>query len=150
MKWSPSGWMGCGELGEKHVNFTRNWRTNSHTEPTSIKVVYKPCSKGWAGIYWLNRPDDWKTGADLTGYTKLTLWARGETGTEMVEFKFGTEKDSGTGTTGDVSLTREWKPYAIPLTGVDLSRIAGGFAWVASNKNNPSGLTFYVDDVVYE
>lgn len=154
--WSASGWMGCGEFGEPFVNFTQNWRTNPKSPPACIKIRTEPCpgkpadKRSFAGIYWLYRPNDWHKGADLTGYSKLTFWARGETGTEMVEFKIGGQDDSDTRTIGETPLEKAWKQYAIDLSGMDLKHIAGGFAWVTSMKNNPSGATFYLDDVRIE
>ena len=86
----------------------------------------------------------------MTGYSKLTFWVRGETGKEMVEFRVGSDNDSGRETTGDVALSKDWTEHSIDLTRLDLTRIGAGFAWVATNDNNPDGLTFYLDDVVYE
>jgi len=36
------------------------------------------------------------------------------------------------------------------LTDLDLSYISGGFCWVCGRMDNPSGITFYLDDISYE
>ena len=48
------------------------------------------------------------------------------------------------------TLTTQWQQYTIDLTGVDLSYVLGGFAWVANNTANPNGAVFYLDDIQYE
>ena len=93
-------------------------------------------------------------GYDLTGATKLTFWARGETGDEVVAFKFGLigrEKkffDSASGALEKVKLSRDWKQYTLDLKGKDLKRIKTGFCWVVAAEGQP--VTFYLDDIRYE
>jgi hypothetical protein len=53
----------------------------------------------------------------------------------------------GIGTT--VTLTTNWTRYTIDLTGKDLSYILGGFAWVCTARDNPSGAVFWIDDIQY-
>ena len=102
-------------------------------------------------------------GFDLTGADKLVFMARGETGKEAVEFycgglgwSYSTKIEPFADSTpkislGTVKLTKEWKQYEISLTGVDLSRINCGFAWVTNDTSNPEleNVTFYVDDIYY-
>jgi len=57
--------------------------------------------------------------------------------------------DSDSASTEPILLTKEWKEYSIDLQGKDLSRIAGGFAWVGTVKENQSNITFYVKDIYY-
>ncbi|HUJ09332.1 MAG TPA: hypothetical protein VL171_04840 [Verrucomicrobiae bacterium] len=110
----------------------------------------------WGGIIWQDPPNDWGDkpgGYNLSGATKLTFWARGETGGEKVKFVFGVIKrekphfDTASGEL-DVVLTRDWTQYSIDLAGKDLSRIKTGFGWTVSGQGKP--ITFYVDDVKYE
>ena len=112
-------------------------------------------------------------GVNLTGATALTFWARGEHGGEVLEFFMGgVGRDSNTGTvlnpcTPDFSgpcpapdstpvvkisviLTSQWQQYRIDLSNKNLSYVLGGFGWVASVQNNPSGVVFYLDDIQYE
>ena len=158
---TASGWMGDGERGTKYINFIESSDENPHSSPYCVRIQYLPGPIGWAGIYWQNRPDNW---GDLrgenfsdSGYTKITFWARGEKGDEVVEFKAGgidapgkRHKDSFEVSIGKKILSNEWEQFIINLKDKDLSNVIGGFCWVASISSNPSGLTFYLDDIQYE
>ena len=157
----PSGWM--GDYGDIKMN--EQSTENPHTGSTAIQFIYtakKSQGKGWAGVYWQNPPQNWgakKGGFDLTGMTKLTFWARGAKGGEIIQkFKVGgigiepkeTYPDSADVEFGPVELTDTWKQYTINLAGKDLSYISGGFAWVTNVDLNPDGATFYLDDIKFE
>lgn len=158
--YTPSGYMPTGEC----LKLNDNWQENCHEGKTCIKVVYDTqCSaksRRWAGIYWLNPPDNWgdrKGGFNLTGAKKLVFWARGEKGGEQIaEFKVGgvggsrDYPDSDTAIIGPVILSKEWKEYSIDLRDKDLSYISGGFAWAANVDNNPDSCTFFLDDIHFE
>jgi hypothetical protein len=159
-KFAPTGWMGDGEKEANNVQLNVDWKEKPHTAPLCIKINYSPGSVGWAGIYWLNKPDNMgdRPGENFQkmGYKKLTFWARGEKGGEVVEFKAGginapgkMYRDSFDVSTGRIALEKEWKQYTIELEGEDLSSVIGGFCWVASSTANPEGLTFYLDDIYY-
>ena len=157
--YSASGYMGDGESGN-NVELNEAWKDTFHTEPSAIRIRYRPGSVGWAGVFWLNQPDNWgaKAGDDLEekGFNKISFWAKGDSGGELVEFKAGgienenfPHKDSFRATTGKVELSKEWEEHTIDLTGKDLSSVIGGFCWVASRSGNPNGATFYLDDIRY-
>ena len=161
MKFIASGWMGAGEAGEKYITFNEGCDKSPHSPPVCIKVTYKPDPKGWGGLYWQNQADNWgdKPGDNLSksGYKKVTFFARGEKGGEIVEFKAGgintpgkKYKDSFEVAMGKVTLEKKWNQYTISLEGKDLSSVIGGFCWVASKSANPKGVTFYLDDILYE
>lgn len=148
---SPSGWM--GNISAIHLN--DQCAENPHSGAACIKLEYTAAT-GWAGIVWLDPPNDWGDrdgGYDLTGATKLTFWACGGAGGEKVEFYFGTIKsdkpfpDSDTGRIA-VTLTREWKQYSIDLSGKNLARIKTGFGWSLAGQGKP--VAFYLDDIQYE
>lgn len=162
-----------------------SWPESSEGNPTRLgSTVIRnefdaSVSPFWGGVYFMNGvltgnatiptlnfgeiPD---AGVDLTGAIKLTFWARGETGTEVIEFFMGgvgrdtdtgdpitpfpgsTERFPSQGTT--CILSTEWKKFEIDVSRLDLSYILGGFAWVANNTNNPDGAIFYLDDIQYE
>ncbi|MBU1949709.1 MAG: hypothetical protein KJ970_00010 [Candidatus Eisenbacteria bacterium] len=158
-----SGWMGDGEFGEKHVRLFEAWKEAPHSDSICIKVTYEPGPKKWAGIYWQNEPDNWgdEPGWDLAaaGYTRITFWAKGENGGEVVEFKAGgiaapgkKHKDSFevTARPRKIMLTNEWKQHTISLDQQNLSSVIGVFCWVANATSNPAGITFYLDDISYE
>lgn len=114
---------------------------------------------GWAGIFWLNPANNWgdsKGGLNLKGAKQLVFWARGEKGGEVVTFKMGgvgmghQYPDSDGASSDPITLTKDWKQYTIDLSGKDLSQIAGGFAWVATAKENQSNITFYLANIYYE
>jgi hypothetical protein len=153
----PSGWM--GDYGD--LTMDDKYMGEPHAGSTSIKFVYtakKTQSQGWAGIYWQNPANNWgskKGGFDLTGLNKITFWAKGEKGGEIVD-KFsvggikGTYPDTTEVSTGPIELTTTWQQYTVNLVGKDLSYINGGFCWVANADSNPNGATFFIDDIKFE
>jgi hypothetical protein len=153
----PSGWM--GDYGDIKMNDQA--ADNPQSGSTAVEFVFsakKSQGAGWAGVYWQNPPNNWGTkkgGFDLTGMTKLTFWARGAKGGEVIQ-KFvvggikGTYPDSAAIEIGPIELTDQWKQYTINLAGRDLSYVSGGFGWVTTADLNPNGATFYVDNIKYE
>lgn len=159
---SPTGWMGDGEDGKTYIDFDGACKAEPHSGPFCVAVKYTFGQKEWAGVYWQNRADNWGDypGNDysLLNLRKLTFWARGKTGEEVIEFKAGDikndkkkYKDSFVSTLGRVTLTKEWKQYVISLENKDLTSVIGGFCWVASAKFNAQpSITFYLDDIMFE
>ena len=160
---SASGYMGDGEYGKKYIVLEGAHRANPHSSPTCIKIQYTFGPKRWCGIYWLNKPDNWgdKPGNDYSkvGFKKITFWAKGQKGDEILEFKAGdidnsSKKyhDSFTTTTGVINVSKEWKQYTLDLNKANLSSVLGGFCWVANADNNTgqSSITFYLDDIFFE
>lgn len=157
---TASGWMGdaTGPHAQQHVSWNNGWTTNCHsTDGVCVKVTYTPGDSGWGGIYLQYPAGNWGAlpGRNLSGYRKLTFWARADSG-GVVEFKAGgiydprlKYRDSFEVSKGAVSLGRDWRLIEMDLTGRDLTSVIGGFAWVASKGANPRGTTFYLDDVEY-
>ncbi|MBU1727246.1 MAG: hypothetical protein KJ880_06425 [Candidatus Omnitrophica bacterium] len=153
----PSGWM--GDTGDIKLNDQS--ANNPHSGTTCMEFVFsgkRSQNNGWAGVYWQNPPNNWgskKGGFDLTGMTKLSFWARGAKGGEVIQ-KFmvggikGTYPDTTSVEIGPIELTDTWKQYTINLAGKDLSYINGGFNWVTTADLNPDGATFYLDDIKFE
>jgi hypothetical protein len=158
---TPSGYMGDGEKGERlQINdvFRGNPRPDD-PDDMCYKISYQPGSLGWAGIYWQSPPNNWgnQPGRNIKGAQEITFWARGEKGGEIVEFKAGgiiasggKYRDSFEISLGKVVLPNEWKKYGIDLSDQNLSNVIGAFAWVVSRSSNPEGLTFYLDNIRYE
>ena len=153
----PSGWM--GDYGD--LKFNDAWSYDPYSRRTCIRVVYtaeKKQGAGWAGIYWQDPPNNWgnmKGGYDFMGAKKVTFWAKGEKGQEIIaEFKVGgiqgEYSDTASTSIGPVTLTPEWKEYTIDLKNEDLSLVTGGFCFVISSSDNPQGVIFYLDDIAYE
>ncbi len=120
-----------------------------------LQVRYT-ASDNWGGVVWQSPANDWGErpgGFDLTGAKRLTFWARGDKGGESVTFQFGllgpdkAYHDSGTGKL-TVTLTPDWKQYAIDLSGKNLADIKTGFCWVVAASGHP--VTFYLDAIQYE
>jgi hypothetical protein len=129
---------------------------NPHSGQTCLKVEYT-ARDNWGGVVWQSPANDWGDapgGWNLTGAKKLTFWARGARGGEVVNFSFGLlgkDKkfpDSASNQLEKVRLTDEWSQYTIYLKGQDLSRIKTGFSWSLAANGAP--VTFYLDDIRYE
>ena len=158
------GWIGDGEVhGEDAITIDDEYTKEPYSPPTCLKFTYRPMSTGWAGIYAQydveNTEENWgvRPGMYLTGYTKLSWYAKGETGNEMVEFKAGgidapgkQYRDSFEHSLSTIRLEKEWTRYEMNLSNEDLSSVIGGFCWVVTKRANPNGLTFYVDSITYE
>jgi len=155
-----SGWM--PSTAGKDLKIDNNWKNYPFSGNTCIRVGYKNKSgTRWVGIFWQNPANNWGTipnaGFDLQGASKLTFWARGDKGDELItEFKIGGLAsgeyfDSDSASLSQVQLTKEWKQYEIDLRGKDLSYIIGGFCWSTSiDVNDPEGIVFYLDEIKYE
>lgn len=163
------GFMGnVGALMQEDVS------NNAHSGLTCIQATVFPADVGWAGCYFQNgvlsgndrTPQaNWGTeknaGMDLRGATTLTFWARGETGTEQVEFyAFGIGRSTNSGaatkpypdsnrkiSTGVITLGTQWQEYHLDVSQADLSYVIGGFGWSAVSRTD--GVVFYLDDISY-
>ncbi|MBU1112680.1 MAG: hypothetical protein KKH93_02235 [Candidatus Omnitrophica bacterium] len=156
----PSGWMPA--TAAKDLRLNTSWKNYAFSGDSSIRVEYKNESgTRWAGIYWQQPANNWgevpNAGYNLQGATKLTFWARGDKGEEIInEFKVGgissgEHIDSDSASIGPVKLTTEWTKYEIDLTGKDLSYVIGGFCWSTNiDVNDPEGIVFYLDEIAYE
>ncbi|MCF7869841.1 MAG: hypothetical protein K9L69_03820 [Candidatus Omnitrophica bacterium] len=155
-----SGWMPA--TAAKDIRLDTNWKNYPFSGGTCIRVEYKNNSgTRWAGIYWQQPADNWgtvpKAGYGLQGAEKLTFWARGDKGGEVIyEFKIGglssgEYPDSDSASIGPIELSTEWEKYKIDLRGRDLSYVIGGFAWATNiDVNDPEGIVFYIDEIKYE
>jgi exo-beta-1,3-glucanase (GH17 family) len=157
----PTGWMGDGEVPGR-MSLTECWTSNPHSGQTSIRIAYTTVISGWSGIYWQHPENNWGDrpgGFDLSGTNKLTFWAKGQNGGEKIRFfvgGIGTDSDPYPDSlrpeisTGFVQLQSSWQQYTINLVGQDLSKVVGGFGWATDQCANPTGATFYLDDIVFD
>jgi hypothetical protein len=152
----PSGLM--GNISSLSINQTLNKGVKSGK--TCIKVSYNASVGGiaWAGLYWTEPANNWggKPGFNLTGAERVSFWARGENGGEIINnFIIGgiqgqAFEDSDSRSIGPVELSKEWKQYFISLEEADLKNIIGGFCFTVTKNDNPEGAVFYLDNIVYE
>jgi len=149
---TPSGYMGntgAIKMNEKSTDAP-------HSGKTCLKVSYTAKTQ-WGGVVWQNPANNWGAkpgGLNLTGAKKLTFWARGSKGGEVVSFAFGLigkdkpYHDTGKGSLDKVVLTKAWKQYSISASGQNMSRIVTGFVWTLGATGSP--VTFYLDDIRYQ
>jgi exo-beta-1,3-glucanase (GH17 family) len=158
---SPSWWQ--GDINDFYV--TDCSKSDPHTGSYAMQIhydadkAYETGHVGWAGMIW-EYPEEnrgrMKKGLNLSQYKSLHFFARGENGGEKVAFILG-----GTQTGAypssirqpqimEATLTQDWQEYAFDLRGLDLSHVIDGFGWVASACKNPTGVTFYLDDIAYQ
>lgn len=153
----PSGWM--GDHGDLSMNdgFSKDCADGK----TCIEIKYSgKATQGanWAGIFWQHPANNWGDkagGFDLTGYKKLSFWARGAKGGEKINEIFvggitGEHGDSDKVATGPIDLTKEWKQYTMNISEANLSHIVGGFGWAASRDYNQDGFAIYLDEIRFE
>lgn len=155
----PSGWMG----DISNISLNQAWADDPHSGETTIRASFSPTGTlGWSGIYWQEPENNWGDlpgGYDLTGARRLTFWMRGDQGGEVVEFLVGGLGDlydpfpdtiQPARYSGPIVLSETWQQAQISLAGENLSRVIGGFAWVASRCYNSEPITFYIDDVLFD
>jgi hypothetical protein len=151
---APSGYM--GDIPD--LRLTGSYKVTLQGEYPALKIDYKaegPC--GWAGLMWQNPPNNWGEldgGYNLTGAKKLSFWARGEKGGEVVEFKLGgtlsSHPDSDNISSGEITLTQDWTEYTIDLSEADLAYVSAGFGFVVKQESSPEGCVFYLDSIAYD
>jgi hypothetical protein len=164
-KYFPSGWMGfvTGVKGTGTLTVERQVVKLEGKDTIQTRIEYKQGpEKGWAGIYWQHPDNNWgdEPGFDLTGAKRISFYARGERGGEIVEFISGginsgkKYKDMYKESTGLVPLTKEFTKYAIDLSrfkNKELSNVIGAFAWVASGGfDEDRRVVVYIADLKVE
>jgi outer membrane protein OmpA-like peptidoglycan-associated protein len=153
----PSGYMGDSDLTMSGAYV----QTPNGAQGPSLRANYKAKGpSGWSGLYWQDPANNWgesagRAGYDLRGAKKLTFWARGLEGGERIhEFRVGgivgPYPDSDVASLSNVRLTKDWKQYTIDLSKKDLRHIIGGFGFMILKAENPSGASFFIDDIFYE
>ena len=150
MPWAPTGWMGTIDA----LTLDGNHPDNPHAGKACIKLRYTGVFGSWVGVAWQHPANNWGEmdgGHDLTGASKLELWARGEYGGERIKIGVGllgedkVHPDSGKTDMEDIVLKRAWQRYRIPLKKVDLSSIKTGFVVTLSGQRTP--VTLYLDSI---
>jgi hypothetical protein len=164
----PAGWMSGGDSPGKFISLEGG--SACYTGSDCLKITYRPGGE-WGGIFWwpLNcggsgTPDAWDRvrngtcGIDIfkvgnfSAVNRLTFWAQGSQGGEVIEFNVGAADvlPSPGRSLGRVTLKPTWEQYEINLEGTDLTNAIGLFLWTAADVNNPQGAVFYLDDIHFE
>jgi TIR domain len=162
--YTPTGFMGDSNT----IKLTESWRENPHSGTTCIRADYSGIATQnnyWAGVYWQDPPNNWgwtlwQTGHNLSKLSQLSFWVRGNTGNEQMQFFVGGISGfygdslqpavyAQSGDANVITCTVSWQQITINLKGQDLTHIIGGFAWIASQADNPQGVTFYLDDIIF-
>ena len=153
----PSGWMGDGEFGTKYLSFRHEASMVDGRDVMIIRIEYRQGPRGWAGIYWQYPDGNWgqKPGKSLVGAKRISFYAKGERGGEIVEFKSGgitgnRYQDTFEKTLGKQRLSNSWTRYVIDLSKEDLSNVIGAFAWVAAGSDNNGHIIFYIANLIVE
>jgi hypothetical protein len=150
MPWVPSGWMGTIDA----LTLDGDYAENPHDGAACIKMRYEG-EGGWVSVAWQHPANNWgdqEGGFDLTGATRLELWARGQYGGERIDVGVGllgddkAHPDSGRKKVEGIVLKREWQRYEVPLKRVDLSSIKTGFV-VSLTGRRGSSVTVYLDNI---
>jgi exo-beta-1,3-glucanase (GH17 family) len=168
-KFIPSGWM--GDIAA--ISFDDCSQQEHDWADRTVKVQYLPSpedERGWAGIYWLYPENNWGVARghnlqELGEYAQLRFSAKSDqTGAQVRFFVGGVYSDTyryldsipeplqalEADSKGFVSLSTEWQEYHIDLTGADLSNVIGGFGWAAERNRTPNGVTFYIDNILFD
>jgi hypothetical protein len=149
MPWVPSGWMG----GVDNLSLDGNQGEVVREGQQAIRMRYTG-TFGWVGVAWQHPPNNWGDqdgGFDVSGATKIELWARGEYGGEKVTFGVGLLDsakdfpDSAIVKTDTITLTSEWQRFEVPLRGEDLSSLKTGFVVTLQGRQSP--VTIYLDGI---
>jgi hypothetical protein len=165
----PAGWMANGHDPTTFISLGAGDRCRAGSP--CRRIDYRSGS-GWAGIYWwplacgeTGDEPSWRKarsgvcalnlaqiGGFAPGRARLSLWARGQKGGEVVSFQVGGRDILPTPacSLGLIRLEADWKRYEIDLATADLTRVVGLFAWTATEIDNPKGATFYLQDVQFE
>lgn len=158
----PSGWMG----DTKNITIFECDPSNPYIGDMAARISFDLTgNQGWCGIYWLAN-DSWAgPGIDIykklnvadTSRIKLTFWARGRQGVEIVQFKVGgvgRGKDSMkyAVNTDWIRLRTDWTQYCIKLSNKDLSNLVGGFCCVTNKDKNPGRreIQIFLDKIRFE
>jgi hypothetical protein len=89
---------------------------------------------------------------NLREVSRLTFWARGERGEEVIEFGVGgpnVQPIPGR-SSGLVTLQPAWEFHEIDMGGVDLTSAIAVFRWCVIDIYNRQSTVFYLDDVQFE
>ena len=154
-----SGYMGAwGPESNPHLAVKKtSGKLNGDAVAVTEIVLTPGASEPWAGLYWQYPDKNWgeEEGRNLTGYRKITFFARGAKGGEIVKFLSGDIKGLTFEDTHFVSqetvLSNTWTQYTMDLAEQDLTNVIGAFAFsISLNDNDGEEVTFYLASIMLE
>ena len=167
----PSGrgewpnWMAAG--GNDPAPYIKNVALDDGSLPyggagESVRINFHLSQRDWAGVAVASYPNCWGEWCcpafyDLGGARRLIFYARGGHGGEVIEVKVAILGDKPYGdsaskpaTTGSVTLSREWRRYALNLAHIDLSRVVTPFSVFAAGSHNQRNVEICLDEIYFE
>ncbi len=144
---------------KRRIRLTKAAPSEAHSAPEGWKIEFDK-QGSFAGVCWKNRAGNEgdAPGDNLSGarYRRISFWAKGEKGGEVVEFRAGglghiktRYRDSFDVTAGPVKLTTSWSEHSIYVNDVDLSSVMTVFCALLHQEDNVEGAAIYLDDVQY-
>ncbi len=152
-------------VGDNYTDLSFN--ENYQSDPVDperlsfVQIVYTPSQFQYSvGVrWWKDRAEVSRlslTGFDISCAKRLTFWAKGKKGTEVVQIRIGgvtnNPRDSlqPPVSTGFMRLTKNWQQYTIDLTNKDLTKVFVGFAVEITKEHNPKGAVVFFDEIKFE
>lgn len=144
---------------KKRIHWERTEPVAAHSPPDAWKIEFEKTGD-FAGVCWKNKlgNEGEAPGDDLSKarYRRLSFWAKGAAGGEVVEFRAGglgnmktRYRDSFDVTAGKIRLSPSWSEYAIYVNDVDLSSVMTPFCALFHREDNPAQTVIYLDDIQY-
>jgi hypothetical protein len=102
-----------------------------------------PFLDGWAGVEWQYPANNWTDpstmgGLNMCGATKVSFWAAGATGTELVTFFAGNMGYSAS--LANQTLSTTFTKYTMTLGGMPDSNVSVGFGWSTAEPTVDGGV----------
>jgi hypothetical protein len=144
---------------KKRIHWEKTEPVAAHSAPDAWKIDFEKTGD-FAGVCWKNKlgNEGEAPGDDLSKarYRRLSFWAKGAAGGEVVEFRAGglgnmktRYRDSFDVTAGKIRLTPNWSEYAIYVNDVDLSSVMTPFCALFHREDNAAQTVIYLDDIQY-
>lgn len=152
-----SGYM--PETLEDQPQLILNFNDVERPDSSCIQVTYRTGPKKWGGLFWQSTASCWcdcpRHGKNLDGkgYTRISFYARGYKGNEVVKFLAGMDCEPWVRDFQIIRLTKKWAPYSFDLSGINLSNIKSPFGFAIEAIAQPAGANstiFYLDDIKFE
>ncbi|MFZ0427274.1 MAG: hypothetical protein WAO20_04085 [Acidobacteriota bacterium] len=145
----PSRW---GEAETVELSLDCRTRVRPDDEDgTCIKISYHPADEFWGAVYWETKKESGvRKPVRLAAGSRISFWARGETGNERVAFELpGNPSSELLARREATRLDSDWKHFELEIGDRAGTPVTGifGVRWDCATGQNPGGLTFYLDDL---